>query len=87
MTDSSADRAAGLSSPPSRAFAIIPNDGADLPRPIRGLMVATGGNVALVTLAGDTAVLPALQPGMQYAVRALRVLSAGTTATGLVGLA
>ena len=77
----------GLESPPSRAFAITPDDGADLAQPIRGLMVADAGDVALTTLAGDVVTLPALQPGVQYAVLASRVQATGTTATGLVGLA
>lgn len=77
----------GLESPPSRAFAVTPTDAADLTIPIRGLMVAAGGNVALVTRGGDTATLPGLEPGVQYAVLATRILATGTTATGIVGLA
>ena len=77
----------GLESPPSRAFAISPNDSADLAVPIRGLMVRVAGDVALTTIDGDVAVLPALQPGVQYAILASRVQATGTTATGLVGLA
>lgn len=77
----------GLESPPSRAFAVTPTDAADLTIPIRGLMVAVGGNVALVTRGGDTATLPGLEPGVQYAVLATRILATGTTATGIVGLA
>lgn len=77
----------GLESPPSRAFAITPKDAVDLAQPIRGLMVAGAGDVALTTLAGDVVTLPALQPGVQYAILASRVQATGTTATGLVGLA
>lgn len=77
----------GLESPPSRGVAITPDDGTDLGFPIRGLMVGTAGDVAILTTGGDTVTLPALQPGAQYAVLARRVLATGTTATGLVGLA
>ena len=77
----------GLSSPPSRGMAVSPDDGADLAFAIRGLMVGTAGDVALVTTRGDTITMPALQPGVQYAVLSTRVLATGTTATGLVGLA
>ncbi|NRA29170.1 MAG: hypothetical protein HRU11_02830 [Parvularculaceae bacterium] len=77
----------GLSSPPSRGMAVSPDDGADLAFAIRGLMVSTAGDVALVTTRGDTITMPALQPGVQYAVLSTRVLATGTTATGLVGLA
>ena len=80
-------RAAGLDSPPAYAFAITPDDAADLARPTRGLMVAGGGDVALVSVGGDTITLPGLLPGVQYAIRARRVLASGTTASGLVGLA
>lgn len=77
----------GLESPPSRGAAVTPSDAADLAFPIRGLMVAGPGNVALVTLGGDTVTLPALEPGVQYAVLARRILASGTTASGIVGLA
>lgn len=77
----------GLESPPSRAFAISPSDAADLAQPIRGLMVATAGDVSFTTIAGDVITLPTLQPGVQYAILASRVRATGTTATGLVGLA
>lgn len=77
----------GLSSPPSRGLALTPDDGTDLPFAIRGLMVSTAGDVSVVTTGGDTVTLPALQPGVQYAVLATRVRSTGSTATGIVGLA
>lgn len=77
----------GLSSPPSRAAAVTPDNAADLGFPIRGLMVATAGDVAVVTTGGDTVILPALQPGTQYAIMATRVRATGTTAGGIIGLA
>lgn len=86
MTDSSS-RAAGLDSPPAYAFTITPDDAADLARPTRGLMIAGAGDVAVVMVGGDTVTLPGLLPGVQYAVRARRVLATATTASGLVGLA
>ena len=86
MSDHS-PKTSGLTSPPIHAFTITPDDAQDLPRPIRGLMVRAGGDVALVTLGGDTITLPGLLPGAQYAIRANRILAAGTTASGLVGLA
>jgi hypothetical protein len=77
----------GLESPPSRGTVVTPDDNADLSFPVRGLMVAGAGDVSVETLGGDTVTLPALQPGVQYAVLARRVLAAGTTATGIIGLA
>jgi hypothetical protein len=84
-----ADRhlASGLTSPPLRAFSILPDDQTDLVRPIRGLMVAIAGDVSVVTEAGDEVVLPGLLPGIQYAIRARRIRATGTNADGLVGLA
>ncbi len=77
----------GLESPPSRALTITPDDNADAPLTLRGLMVAAAGHVAVTTLEGDEVVLPALQPGVQYAILASRIRATGTTATGIVGLA
>jgi hypothetical protein len=77
----------GLDSPPSRGMSIEPNDNADLAFPIRALMVTSGGGVTVETLGGDTVTLPALEPGVQYAVLAKRVLATGTSAAGIVGLA
>ncbi|MEO1656124.1 MAG: hypothetical protein AAFR65_00255 [Pseudomonadota bacterium] len=77
----------GLESPPARGMSVTPNDGSDLAFPVRGLMVAGAGNVSVVTTKGDTVTLPALQPGVQYAILATRVRATGTTATGIVGLA
>ncbi|MCB1493210.1 MAG: hypothetical protein KDJ77_15685 [Rhodobiaceae bacterium] len=78
--------ASGLESPPSHVFAITPDDNNDLAEVTRGLMVASGGDVAVVTLDGDAVTLPALAAGVQYAFRIVRVKATGTTATGLVGL-
>ena len=77
----------GLESPPSRGLSVTPDNSNDLAFPIRGLMVAGAGDVSVVTLGGDTVTLPALQPGMQYAILATRVRATGTTATGILGLA
>jgi hypothetical protein len=76
----------GLESPLSRGFSVTPSASA-LSFPIRGLMVASAGDVAVTTIHGDTVTLPGLQPGVQYAILASHVLSAGTTATGIIGLA
>ncbi|MEM0928077.1 MAG: hypothetical protein AAGI89_02185 [Pseudomonadota bacterium] len=86
MTDF-ANHEPGLESPPSRGLSVTPDDANDLSFPIRGLMVAGAGDVRVVTIKGDTVTLPALQPGMQYAILATRVLATGTTATGIVGFA
>ena len=78
--------ASGLLSAPTHAFAVTPDDETDLSEIVRGLMVATTGDVQLRMASGATIALPALLPGVQYAVRATRVFATGTTATGIVGL-
>lgn len=81
----------GQESPPVGAYAITPNNDADLPVPIRGFMVTVAGNVNVqfwdgAGRTGDTAVLPACQPGVQYAGLIKKVFVTNTTATGIVGL-
>ena len=80
-------QAGGLDSPASKAFAITPNDGADLPVATRSLYVGTGGSL-VVTLVGDTAAVTftGLQAGY-HPLRVKKVAVTGSTATGLVGLA
>ena len=59
---------------------------ADLPTPARVIMVATDGNVAVNFVDGSTGVLPALKAGIMYTVAIERVLTTGTTATGVIAL-
>lgn len=77
----------GFTSPLTEAFSIAPDDAADLAEPTRALMVATAGDVAVRMLDGSSPVtVPALQLGVLYPLRVSRVLSTGTTASGLLGL-
>ena len=77
---------AGLTSPISGGFDVAPNDGLDLVRVTRALMVTGAGDVTVVLRDGDTLTLPALTPGVIYPFRIRRVLSTGTTASGVKGL-
>lgn len=86
MSDTFANHAAGLSSPAEQAFAITPNDAADLATATRALCVAGNGTVQVTTLGGSTATLY-LAAGVPFPVRVSRVWASGTTATGIVGLA
>ena len=76
----------GLTGPVIGGFDVTPVDGADLPVLTRALMVAGGGDVAVVLKDGSMLVLPALGEGVIYPVRATQVLASGTTATGIKGL-
>lgn len=74
-----------LLDPFTEAFSISPSDGADLATTTRGIMVTVAGNVSVITKAGSTVTLPALQPGVVYPFRVQRVRATGTTATGIIG--
>ena len=67
-----------------------PDDSNEIPFLVRGVMVASGGDLA-VRWADDpsdgqrsTVTLPGLQPGIIYPVSPLIILSTGTTASGIV---
>lgn len=71
---------------PEDAFDITPSDGTPLATAVRGLMVAVAGDVSVITFQGTTVTLPALEPGIQYAIRCTHIRSTNTVATGIVGL-
>ena len=75
----------GLESPASDAFSVTPSDAVDLPAVTRAVYVGWQGDLhvlmhsgADVTLVGVSGMLP---------IRIRRVMSTGTTATNIVGLA
>lgn len=80
--DSHAD---GLATPPQNALEVTPNDGADLPFVTRALNVADAGAVSVVTKGGQTVTLT-IAAGIPFPIRAVRVRSTGTSATGIVAL-
>ncbi|WP_425045981.1 spike base protein, RCAP_Rcc01079 family [Primorskyibacter sp. S87] len=86
ISDAYESFAPGLTGPAVSGFDITPDDGADLLTLPRALMVASSGDVAVQFGDGSRIVLPGLQPGIIYPVRPVRVLDAGTTASGLKGL-
>jgi hypothetical protein len=80
-------RATGLDSPAIHAALVTPDDDNDLPDGVtRGLGIASGGAVAVRMMGGATVILPdgALAAGIIHPIRVSRVLSTGTTATGIV---
>ncbi|MEM6761254.1 MAG: hypothetical protein AAF615_00105, partial [Pseudomonadota bacterium] len=78
--------ARGMNAPASDAFAIVPDDGQDLPFVTRGLYAGGTGDVRVVTLEGSTATFRNLAAGTVLPVSASRVLATGTTASDLLGL-
>lgn len=76
----------GPTVPARRAYAITPDDDADVARVTRGVICGGAGNLNCI-LADDTSavVIPVLA-GIVYPLQVKRVLSTSTTATSIVGL-
>lgn len=55
----------------------------DLSEACRGLIVTVAGNVAVNFPDGSTGVIPGLLPGFIHPISATRILTTGTTATGI----
>lgn len=73
------------SCPAIRSFAITPNDSADLADYVRGIEIGTmEGVVVYHDWNGNTCTTGPLPVG-KHAMLARRILSTGTTATGLTG--
>ena len=68
---------------PSDAAAVVPADGADLPRAGR-LFVGGAGAVKVTTIAGTDVIFPGVVAGTVLPVRVKKVFSTGTTATNMV---
>ena len=81
-----ADRLAGKygATDSGSLFNFTASDSADLPYNTRALIVGAAGNVKLTDPDGNTDTF-ALPAGF-HAIRAQRIWSTGTTATGLVGV-
>lgn len=77
-----------LLSPSEFCYAVVPHDGGDLPHATKALYVGGAGNVALVSVRGDSPTTFVNVPaGTILDVRTKAVLATGTTATDIVGLA
>lgn len=76
----------GLNAPAADAFAITPDDGADLAVVARAIYVGGPGNLEVVTLAGTTVLFAGLVAGSTLPCSVSRVRATNTTATNLVGL-
>ncbi|WP_227271821.1 spike base protein, RCAP_Rcc01079 family [Roseobacter weihaiensis] len=75
----------GSTGPLTELEEITPSDSADLQTVTRALNVATTGTVFVTTLDGQTGAIT-IAAGIPFPLRATRVWSTGTTATGIVGL-
>jgi len=80
------DKAVARTTPVTGVKAVTPADGTDLPNgPCRGLMATVAGNIAVYTKDGDEVTLP-VNANTIYPFSVGRVLSTGTTATGIFAL-
>ena len=86
MTDSFRSHTRSLTSPPEHARAILPSDTSDLPQVTRALYVGGDGDLAVVMRGGEDVTFADVSGGTLLPIRVSRVLAAGTTATGIVGL-
>lgn len=68
------------------AFTITPSDSVDLTHPARAIYVGGGGDISLVTLAGNTVVFTAVPQGTIFPMQAQRINSTNTTASLLKGI-
>lgn len=75
----------GLIDPANGAFAIVPNDSADLAQNTTGIYSGTAGTIAVDMINGDSVsfIVPA---GVILPVQIRKVYATGTTASGVVGL-
>lgn len=72
--------------PASRAVSVTPNDDADLTTVSRGLHVNVAGNIAVIFENDASSVVLTVVAGVALPYRVRRVLSTGTTATGIFAL-
>jgi len=86
MPDRFSSNIPSLTSPATHAFAVTPNDTVDLSEVTRAVYIGTGGALAVRMLSGQAVTLSGVTGGSTLPLRIDRVLAAGTTATGIVGL-
>jgi len=85
MADLYASHASALDSPAKGVFVVTPNDTNDLAIATRYIRVTGAGNVNLIGVDGVTTVC-AFTAGETRRIRATRILSTSTTATGIEGM-
>jgi hypothetical protein len=71
----------------TRAEVVTPSDAVNLTRPSRQLYVGTAGDVALVTLGGDTLTIPGVPDGSLLNIQATRINATNTNADLMVSFA
>lgn len=80
------DLPATLTSPATHAVDIAPDDTTPLPGVTRALYVGQAGDVAAEMQSGQVVTFQNVQSGTILAIRTLKIMQTGTTATGLVAM-
>lgn len=75
-----------MANPADHAFAITPNDGADLAANTRAIWVGAAGNLNVDMVGGETVLFAGIPAGTLLPIRVARVRSTSTTAASLLGL-
>ena len=86
MTDNFSSYSNSLDAPASGAFAITPDDAADITEVTRALYVGGAGDIAVKMKSGQSVSLVGVTAGAVLPMRVVRVLATGTTASDIVGL-
>lgn len=76
----------GVSGPATHFPAITPSDSVPILGGTRALYVGVGGNVSVISAAGNTTTFANVATGTILPIRVTHVRSTGTTATNIVGL-
>ena len=74
----------GLSGPATRAFAVTTHNTNELAHYTRGISFAADGDIAVVTVGGDT-VTATLVGGVIHPIRAKIIKTTGTTVSNIIG--
>lgn len=85
-TDTFSTFTAAPDGPYLHAASVTPDDNNDLATASRALFVGVAGNVAVVTVGGETVTLTGCTAGSVIPIRAARVKSTNTTATAILAL-
>lgn len=86
MTDTYEKNQSGLESPAVDAFAITASDVTDFANVTRGIYTGAGGDIAVVFKDDTVLTFVGTVAGSILPVRAKRVNSTNTAATGMIGL-
>lgn len=84
MTDTYKGHYRGLEGPIENIASVTPNDSADLAFVTRAIIVGVAGNVTVDTAGGSSNVAFYAAAGVPIPIRATRIYSTGTAATGIV---